>query len=188
MTQPVPMAMHRRDFLKLSATSAALLAAGAATATLAGCAGREPAAVGYVFLRADDLLLFAALAPVVLAASLPAQNREAHITALLLGIDATCMRLLAPSQKALYQLFDLLNTGLTRRLTTGVSKPWAEADAAEIDGFLQRWSASGIGLFNSGYRGLVKLIAGAWLANPEGYKFAGYPGPWQPMFDAVHAS
>lgn len=184
----IPLALDRRGFLKLSAGSAALLSAGVFTATLVGCANHEPPAQGFVYLRAGDLALFAALAPVILDKALPEKDRKAHIDALLLGIDATAMRLGAPAQKQLYQLFDLLNTGLTRRLTTGITKPWAEADPAEIAAFLQRWKHSRVGLFNGGYRALVKMISGAWLANPEGYKFAGYPGPWTTMFDAVHAA
>lgn len=190
MTQhPAPAtALHRRDFLKLSMGSAALLSAVAVTATLAGCAKSQPPARGYVFLRDADLALFAALAPAVLGSALPQADRAAHVERVLKGIDATAARVLLPTQKALHQLFDLLNTGLTRRLTTGVSKPWAEADPAEVQAFLARWQTSSIGLFNAGYRGLTKFITGAWVGTDAGLKATGYPGPWQPMFDAVNAA
>ncbi len=179
--------MHRRDFLKLSAGSAALLSAGALTATLAGCAKREAAAGGYRFLRPADLMLFTALAPAVLGSTLPAQGRAAHVESVLKGIDATAARLLLPAQTELYKLFDLLNGGLTRRLATGVSKPWAAADPAEVDAFLARWQGSSIGLFNAGYRALTKFVTGAWVGTDAGLKAAGYPGPYRPMFDAVNA-
>ena len=190
MTQHIApaMALHRRDFLKLSAGSAALLSAGALTATLAGCAKVQTPAKGYAFLRDADLALFAALTPVVLGSTLPVADRAAHIERVLQGVDATAARVLLPSQKALYQLFDLLNTGLTRRLTTGVSKPWAEAEPEQIAAFLSRWQQSSISLFNAGYRGLTKFITGAWVGTDAGLKAAGYPGPWQPMFDTVNAS
>ena len=181
-------ALHRRDFLKLSVGSVALLSAGALTASLAGCAKTQTPAKGYAFLRDADLALFAALTPVVLGSTLPTQDRAAHIERVLKGVDATALRTLLPTQKALYQLFDLLSTGLTRRLTTGVSKPWAEADPAEVQAFLIRWQSSSIGLFNAGYRGLTKFITGAWVGTDAGLKAAGYPGPWQPMFDAVNAA
>lgn len=190
MTQHIApaMALHRRDFLKLSAGGAALLSAGALTATLAGCAKQQLPASGYAFLRDADLALFAALTPAVLGPTLPTQDRAAHIERVLKGVDATAARVLLPAQIELYKLFDLLNTGLTRRLTTGVSKPWAEAEAAQVTAFLIRWQTSSIGLFNAGYRALIKFITGAWVGTDAGLKAAGYPGPWQPMFDAVNAS
>lgn len=190
MTQRTASAatLHRRDFLKLSAGSAALLSLGAATATLAGCASKEPPAEGYQFLRPADLTLFAALAPAVLGSTLPAEGRAAHIESVLKGIDATAIRVLEPTQKALYQLFDLLNGGLTRRLAAGVSKPWAEAEPEAVQAFLARWQGSSIGLFNGGYRALTKFITGAWVGTEAGLKAAGYPGPFQPMFDVVNAA
>lgn len=181
-------ALHRRDFLKLSAGSAALLSAGAFTATLAGCAKHQPPAKGYSFLRPEDLLLFTALAPAVLGSTLPEQDRAKHIEAILRGIDATATRVLLPTQKALYQLFDLLNGGLTRRLTTGVTQPWAETTPAQAEAFLARWQTSSISLFNAGYRGLIKFITGAWMGTEAGLKAAGYPGPYQPMFNVVNAA
>lgn len=179
--------LGRRDFLKLSAGSAALLSAGAFTAGLAGCARQEPPAPGYGFLRAGDLVLFTALTPVVLDNSLPAEQRAAHVATVLKAIDLTGERLQAPNRKMLYQLFDLLNTGLTRRLVTGVSKPWAEADPVEIAAFLKRWQGSSIGLFNAGYRALNKFVVGSWIGSPEGRRAVGYPGPWAPMYAAIHS-
>lgn len=186
-TAPIT-AMHRRDFLKLSTGSVALLAAGSITATLTGCAKQELPAGGYVFLRPADLALFTALTPVVLGSTLPDDDRAAHIERVLKSIDATSARLLLPTQTALYKLFDLLNAGLTRRLTTGVSKPWAEAEPAQVQAFLTRWQNSSIGLFNAGYRALTKFVTGAWVGTDAGLKAAGYPGPWKPMFDAVNAA
>jgi len=181
--------LHRRDFLKLSAGSAALLSAGVFAAGLAGCRSAEPpAAGGYQFFRETDLALFTALIPPVLGSALPVSDRTTHITRVLQGMDATGSRLLPPAQAGLRQLFDLLNTGLTRRLTTGVSAPWEQAEPAQVEAFLQRWESSSIGLFNAGYRGLIRFITGAWVSTEAGLQSTGYPGPWQPMFDAVNAS
>jgi len=180
--------LHRRDFLKLSAGSAALLSAGALTASLSGCARSDPPAAGYLFLRPADLALFAALAPAVLGSTLPVEGRAAHIKRVLQGVDATAYRTLLPTQKALYQLFDLLNGGLTRRLAAGVSKPWAEAEPEQVQAFLARWQNSSIGLFNGGYRALTKFVTGAWVGTDAGLAAAGYPGPYQPMFDVVNAA
>ncbi|MDP3859210.1 MAG: hypothetical protein Q8Q73_15755 [Stagnimonas sp.] len=179
--------LGRREFLKLSAGSAALLSAGAFSATLAGCAKHEAPAAGYRFLRSGDIALFAAIAPVVLGSSLPSEQREVHLATLLKAIDGAGVPLQAPGQKMVYQLFDLLNTGLTRRLTTGVSKPWPQAEPAEIAVFLDRWQNSSIGLFNAGYRALSKFVIGSWIGTPQGLKAVGYPGPWAPMYAAINA-
>lgn len=182
-----PAVIGRRDFLKLSAGSAALLSAGALTAGLAGCARSEPPAPGYRTLRPGDVALFAALAPVMLGPAWPAQDRERHRATLLQAIDGSCTLLAPAGQKMLRQLFDLLDGGLTRRLATGVSKPWAAASEAEIAHFLERWRDSSLGLFNAGYRGLNKLITGNWYALPTGLASTGYPGPWAPMYAAVNS-
>lgn len=180
-------AIDRRSFLKLSTGSALLLSGGALTATLAGCAGSTPPAAGYRFLREADVLLFRALSPTVLDTLLPVTDRPKHLDTLTHLIDDTGAHLLAPTQKALRQLFDLLNTGLTRRLAAGVGTPWDQASPDDITAFLVRWQNSSIGLFNAGYRALTKFIIGAWAGTPEGLKALGYPGPWKPMFEAVNA-
>ena len=188
--QPAPTAavIGRREFLKLSAGSAALLSAGALTAGLAGCARSEPPAPGYRTLRPGDLALFTALTPVMLGPAWPAGNRDSHLAALLRGIDGSCALLAPAGQKMLRDLFDLLDGGLTRRLTTGVSRPWAEASEEDIGRFLNRWRDSSLGLFNAGYRGLNKLIVANWYALPAGLAGTGYPGPWAPMYTAVNAA
>ena len=190
MTQrTAPVAgLHRRDFLKLSAGSAALLSAGALTATLAGCSKAHAPASGYAFLRTADVVLFTALTPAVLGSMLPEPDRAAHIERVLKGIDATAVRTLLPTQSALYQLFDLLNTGLTRRLAAGVKQPWSETNPEQAKAFLDRWENSSISLFNAGYRALSKFIIGAWVGTEAGLKSTGYPGPWKPIFDAVNAA
>ncbi len=187
--QQTPLAaLHRRDFLKLSAGSAVLLSTGALVSTLAGCSGTQTPAASYRFLRDADLALFTALIPAVLGSTLPAEGRAAHIVAVLKSVDATAVRMLKPSQTELYKLFDLLNTGLTRRLTTGVSNPWATAEPGQVEAFLGRWQKSSIGLFNAGYRALTKFITGAWVGTEMGLQAAGYPGPLPAMFDAVNAA
>lgn len=177
---------NRREFLKLSATGSLLLAAGGAAAMLAGCSREATPASGYAFLRSADLELFTALMPAVLKDTWPEAGRAQQVEATLEAIDATAARCLAPTQKALRDLFDLLDTGLTRRLAAGVSKPWNETSVEEAEAFLQRWQSSRIGLFNAGYRALTKFITGSWIGTPQGFAAAGYPGPWAPMFAAVN--
>lgn len=176
----------RREFLKLSATASLLLTVGGGTAMLAGCSRDATPASGYAFLRTADLELFTALMPAVLKGTWPEAARVQQIEATLKAIDVTAARCLAPTQKALRDLFDLLNTGLTRRLAAGVSKPWSETSVDEAEAFLARWQSSRIGVFNAGYRALTKFITGSWIGTPQGFDAAGYPGPWAPMYAAVN--
>ncbi|EIT71176.1 MULTISPECIES: hypothetical protein [Hydrocarboniphaga] len=177
----------RRDFLKLGFTGSALLAGGALTAGLSGCSRAIEPAAGYRFLRSGDAALFAAIAPAILGGALPQNGRAAHLQALLQRLDGTCSHLQSPAHTQLRQLFDLLDAGLTRRLTTGVSAPWAQAESAQVQRFIERWRSSSVGLFNSGYRVLAKLVTASWMQTEGGQRACGYPGPWAPMFAAVNA-
>src|SRR5204862_1126700 len=125
-----------------------------------------------------DVELFRALAPVVLAGALPAkaEDQAAMVAETLRRADLGCYAAGTPNRKQLRQLFDLLNFRVTRLLTTGVSAPWREAEAADIAAFLERWRASGVGLFNGGYRVLTKLIAASFYGQPAAWPLSGYPG------------
>lgn len=182
--------LDRRGFLKLGLAGSAVLGTVSLGAGLSGCHAREQAAAqGHVFFQDADLALFTALAPVILADTLPAQEptRAEHIRLLLQRMDHGC-GLLAPSARAeLRKLLDLLNLGLTRRLVARVSQPWEQADAQQISAFLQRWRDSSMGLFNSGYRALVAMLAGAHYGTPVGWAASGYPGPPRWIVDALKA-
>ncbi|MEK6806611.1 MAG: hypothetical protein AABY95_08180 [Pseudomonadota bacterium] len=176
--------MDRRSFLKLSLAGSAALSAAGLTATLTGCSGAPTPATGFQFLRDADVTLFRALIPQVLdGIALDAAAAEECLR----RIDLGCFLLEAPAQSEVRKLFDLLNTGLLRRLTTGVSKSWDQAGAEEVQTFLARWHDSSVGLFNAGYRVLVKLVSVSYFCMPQSRKFSGYPGPLDYMYKAVNA-
>lgn len=181
--------LGRRDFLKLGFAGSFVLGAAGISASLSGCSGAVQTAQGRRFLREADVQLLRALFPALLAGSLPAEaaTRAAHLDETLLRFDAMCARLLAPRQKALRQLFDLLNGGLTRRLAAGVGKPWSEVSVEEAEAFLARWSGSSVSLFNAGYRALSKLAAVAYFGMPDTWGFSGYPGPLAHVYRAINA-
>ncbi len=176
--------LDRRTFLKLSLTGSAALSAAGIAATLSGCGGTQPPATGFQFLRDADVALFRALIPQVLdGIVLTAGDAEECLHRLDLG----CLLLDKPAQDEVRKLFGLLNTGLLRRLTTGVRNSWDQASAEEIQAFLKRWHDSGVGLFNAGYRALVKLVSVSYFCMPVSRRVSGYPGPWDPMYKAVNA-
>jgi hypothetical protein len=177
--------LGRRSFLKLGLAGGAALGLAGIGATLSGCGARDAvAARGYRFLRDADLQLLGAVMPVILAgAAVDLQTRDA----VLRSLDELLIRAGGPAQGEIRRLFDLLNLGVTRRLLAGVRKPWHEADHDEVERFLQRWRSSSFGLFNSGYRALVKLCSVPYFGSPIGYRSAGYPGPLDWMYKAVNA-
>jgi hypothetical protein len=93
------------------------------------------------------------------------------------GIDSACLALGAHSQQEVYKLFDLLSLGVTRWAVAGVRSSWDEASEEEITEFLDSWKNSSWGLFNSGYRLLVKLVVVSFYVTEDSRKISGYPGP-----------
>lgn len=184
MSTPLDLDLNRRSFLKLGLAGTAVLGVAGLGATLAGCGKtEEAAAAGFRFLRDADLKLLKALIPVALEGR---PDAAIAIDGLPL-LDALLLRAAPPAQKELRKLFDLLHLTPTRWLTTGVRKPWDEASAEDVGRFLARWRDSSVGLFNAGYRVLIKLATAPYYAQPAGYKSAGYPGPLASMYSVVNA-
>jgi hypothetical protein len=172
-----PIDQARRTLLQTGLLGALLLGGAGSAASLTGCSGKPPSpASGYRYLRAGDVVLMSAVIPGVLGSLLPAAGREAQLRDLLLRVDQSGYRLGAPGQKALAQLFDLLNLAPTRRLLAGIG-PWEQATPEQVQAFLERWRLSSFGLLNAGYRALIKLVSGAYYGTPAGWAAANYPGP-----------
>jgi len=174
-----PVDTGRRTLLRAGLFGSLLLAGAGTAAALSGCARRgESVSQGYQFLRDADLPLLRAVVPAVLGSMLPpaGAERDRLVDDLLQRIDLSGYRLGAPAQKALTQLFDLLNLRATRWALTGVSA-WEEATPRQTQAFLERWRTSSFGLLVAGYRALVKLISSAFFGTPAGWAAANYPGP-----------
>jgi hypothetical protein len=178
-------AFDRRSFLKLGFAGSAVLATAGLGAMLTGCSSREQAvARGFAFLRDADLELLHALLPALLE-GVPLDDARAEET--LRRIDSLCARFQGRSAEKLRQLFDLLNLGVARRLTTGVSTPWASAPPAQVAAFLGRWRTSSVGLFNVGYSALAELAAAGYFGQPGAWSFSGYPGPLASVYRAANS-
>jgi hypothetical protein len=176
----------RRGFLRTSLMGAAFLGTASLGATLSGCA-TEPMAsrevdgkrVSYLFLSKDDRTLLNALVPAILAGALPEdpQRRAENMAATVVAIDEAIYRFGPANQAELRKLFDLLNFGPTRVLTTGIWRSWDSVNPAQAEAFLQRWHSSDIGLFNNAYNGLVKVTNVAYYGRPANWERSNYPGP-----------
>jgi hypothetical protein len=164
-----PVDSLRRELLKLGVAGSVALSAVSLGAGLSGCHAREESsAAGFVALRDGDVTLLRALLPAILAGAMPqdATERDARIVQTLSHLDQMAQRLAPASLHALRQLFDLMSFAPARRLACGVP-PWSEASAGELEAFLQRWRNSSIGLFNAGYRALVKLGCASCFTLPS---------------------
>lgn len=172
---------ERRSLLKGGVFGTALLGATAITASLTGCSSKPPEQQG-AFLRAEDKLLFTALAPVVLKGAI--SSEQPLNSEILANIDAACLALGHHSQQEVYKLFDLLSMGVTRWAVAGVSSSWDEASEDEIAEFLESWKNSNWSLLNAGYRLLVRLVVVGFYVTEGSRKVSGYPGP-QPWAKAA---
>jgi len=174
--------MDRRQFLKLGAASSAALTTVSLTATLSGCSDPIPTDGQWKTLRPSDRVFLSAVAPVMLKGSLPDDPtaQKAAIDTMLTYTDDAIFNLGPHNAKQMSELFDLLNFGLSRGLTTGVWSSWDKADEAQIENFLNRWRESSLSLFNFAYNGLNKLMCATWFGQPESWQQVGYPGPPYP--------
>lgn len=166
----------RRNFLKLSAVSAASLSMFSLSASLTGCS-REPASSGFLVLRSDDLVCLSALLPVLYVGAVQAQQMQGHVQNALSAIDHNLASFSPSMRKLTLQLFDSLNNPLTRGPLTGVWGSWTKATAADIQQFLKRWQNSRFDLLKTGHNALLQLAMLAHYGQPSAWQHCGYPGP-----------
>jgi hypothetical protein len=174
------MQIKRREFLQIGAASAALLAL---TRTLDRNAfAQDLASAGSLDLKKianQDAVVIAALAPVILAGSLPDDpaSKQIAINEVVEAFDRTVAGLSPSVQAEVEELLSLLTMSVTRRFVAGVSKPWNEASEADVKAFLDGWRHSRIALLQQGYQALVRLIIACWYGNPLSWGRIDYAGP-----------
>lgn len=158
----------RRDFLKLGAGSAALLAVFGVASRFVG---RHPADDRREVLRA--------VIPAMLDGALPSAAAErAHaVEAALAGVEATIAGLPPATQDELGTLFLALAAAPSRLLLAGLAGPWSGADAGEVATVLQGWRTHRLTLLQSAYHAFHDLILGSAYADEARWAGIGYPGP-----------
>ncbi len=167
--------LTRRQFLKVGlGGAAALIAVRAAYAPFGGGNERD---ARFAYLTAADRGMFAAIARVMLASVLPADERDAAIERLLAELDRIISDFGPSAQSELRDLFSLLQFPPARWLLAGVRRSWAEAEAGEISAFLSDWRLSRWQLLQAAYLALHDLILGTWYGNSAAWRAIGYPGP-----------
>lgn len=123
--------------------------------------------------------ILGAVAPVLLAGALPADpaQRGSALTDVTISVKAVVAAFPPAVANEVSGLFRLLDIRIARRLLTGVSTNWRDADPADVKAFLERWRWSRIALLQTGYFALHDLVLGAWYANEPAWAAMRYPGP-----------
>jgi hypothetical protein len=167
--------MNRRHFLKAGLVGGAVLAAGGAWVVwrdLRDADGSSPP-------RDRIAEILSAIAPVLLAGAWPSDpaQRGSALAIVSAGVREVIAAFSPAVRGEVNDLFRLLDIGIARRLLTGVSTSWPDADPAGVNEFLERWRWSRIALLQSGYFALHDLVLGAWYANEAAWAVLDYPGP-----------
>lgn len=158
--------MKRRGFLKLGVGAAVVIGVAGA-----GIALIKPGLVdGKLSPGARELM--AATARAVLGDLLPAAGVEAQLSRL----DATIAGFPAATRKELSDALGLLATAAGRYALVGLSKPWGEASAADIEQALNAMRLSTSNTRQQIYHALRDLNAIAFFTEPGNWQTAGYPG------------
>jgi len=172
------METKRRSFLKAGALGALVLAAGGGIYR----AVHTPRPQRFV-LDGEARAALGAIVPAMLAGALPTgpAERRTAIDNTIAGVHAAIANLPLALQKEVQDLFGLLALAPARRLLTGVSTGWEQADPQEVSAFLQDWRLHRFGLLRTAYGALHDLSLGAWYAQPASWAAIGYPGPMKEL-------
>ena len=165
--------MQRRRLLTLGVVSAAVLAVGGGALSLLrpGLDGGR--------LSAGAREVFEAVGRTMLEGSLPSDSTgaTAAIEGLIDRIDKLQAALPPHAQAELSQLLSVLASPPGRRALAGLSTPWPQAAAVEIQEALQSMRTSNISLRQQAYHALHDIVGGAYFSDAQTWGRIGYPGP-----------
>ena len=167
------METKRRSFLKAGALGALVLAAGGGIYRSV----HTPRPQRFV-LDGEARAALGAIVPAMLAGALPTEQgaRKSAIDSAIAGVHTAISNLPRAVQKEVQELFGLLALAPARRLLTGVTTGWENADPQEVTAFLQDWRGHRFALPRTAYGALHALTFGAWYAQPASWSAIGYPG------------
>ena len=163
--------MQRRRLLKLGLAAAVVIGVAGA-----GVAMIKPGLVDNKLSPGARELMRAA-AQAVLGDLLPAgPAREAALDAQLARLDAFIAGMPAATRKELSDALGLLATAAGRYALVGLSKPWAEAGAQDIQQAFDAMRLSTSNTRQQIYHALRDLNAIAFFTEPGNWQTAGYTG------------
>ncbi|MGQ3051363.1 MAG: hypothetical protein ACT6S0_06235 [Roseateles sp.] len=164
--------MQRRGLLKLGLGAAVVIGVAGA-----GIALIRPGLVDSRLSPGSRKLMRAA-AQGVLGELLPPAGaaREAALDAQLARLDAFLVGMPAHTRKELSDALGLLGTAAGRYALVGLSKPWDEASAEDIQQAFNAMRLSSSNTRQQVYHALRDLNAIAFFTEPGNWLTAGYPG------------
>jgi hypothetical protein len=126
--------------------------------------------------------MIAALVPVVLAGSLPAEEaaRAGAIRDVVAAFDRAVAGLAPAVQAEIGELFSFMSFAPTRLAFAGLWAPLEESKPEELEAFLKRWRYSRFELQRVSYQALTQLIQASWYDNRAAWTAIHYPGPPNP--------
>lgn len=166
--------MQRRTLLRLGLGSALVLAAiGGGLALIQP--GLDPAGR----LTTSGREVFRAVARAVLDGLLPVDGAaaEAALTAHLGRLDETIGAFPSQTRAEISRLLSLLAAAPGRLAIAGLSTPWDEADAAQLQAALESMRYASLTLRQQAYHALRDLTNAAYFSAPATWPALRYPGP-----------
>ena len=165
--------MQRRRLLKLGLGAAVVLGVAGA-----GIALIKPGLVDNKLSPGSRDVMRAA-AQAVLSDLLPPAGaaRDAALDAQLGRLDDFIAGMPPATRKELSDALGLLGTAAGRYALVGLSRPWAEASAQEVQQALEAMRLSSSNTKQQVYHALRDLNAIAFFTAADNWKTAGYPGP-----------
>jgi hypothetical protein len=172
----------RRQFLKVGIAGALALAVTRSLDRNAFALANPNSRRGSLDLKSlanKDAEVIAALAPVILAGSLPDDivSRQIAINEVVEAFDRTVAGLSPAVQREVEELLSLLTMPITRRFVVGITATWPNATEEEIKQFLERWRHHRFALLQQGYQALVRVMIACWYGNPLSWGKISYGGP-----------
>jgi hypothetical protein len=164
--------MQRRRLLELGLGAAVVLGVAGA-----GIALIKPGLVdGKLGPGARDVMRAAAQAVLSDLLPPPGAARDAVLDAQLARLDAFIAGMPAATRKELSDALGLLGTAPGRYALVGLSKPWGDASAADVQQALDAMRLSTSNTRQQVYHALRDLNAIAFFTEPANWQAAGYPG------------
>lgn len=167
--------MDRRDFLKVSAATSAVLATGSSLALLSGCSSNTAPATGYRYFRSQDVTLLTPLIKTVLGPALTAANATAEDG--MKAFDNMLDGAMPGTRDTLFELLDLLQISAARRFVIGSWAAFNEQSDEERATTVEAWATRSYELSRMAYKGLIQPIHIAWYTQATAGLSTGYPGP-----------
>ena len=134
--------------------------------------GYQARAADNLWLTNDDRMFFRAVLPVMIENEQLLDNMI--LTDYINHIDSYLKTLPAVSQEEFRDLLNILSSP-GKVVLTGIWGRWDNANAKNIEQFLERWRSSSLALLRKAYSSILNLSAMKWYDMERSWPNIGYP-------------